>query len=251
MATAELCWRVEEACRNARPSPVEIEIDGWLLRAAGGPVRRINCVSPPRRRAADPVAILPEVEAIYAKLGRPAIFRVPSLVRGIDAPLEERGYGLQAPTRVLYTDLARRPRTSNPAVELVDAVGEDWIAAFTTIGAASAEAVATFRQSVGCIVLPKRFAGLRIGDSLAAIAYGVIHRGLMVVEAVATHPAHRQRGHAGAVLDALMSWAVESGARGACLAVVSDNEPALALYRSLGFRRELYRYHYRRNDIAT
>jgi ribosomal protein S18 acetylase RimI-like enzyme len=36
------------------------------------------------------------------------------------------------------------------------------------------------------------------------------------------------------------------GAKAACVQVLSDNVPALRLYRRLGFGDELYRYHYRR-----
>ncbi|WP_246757367.1 hypothetical protein [Methylobacterium sp. OT2] len=39
--------------------------------------------------------------------------------------------------------------------------------------------------------------------------------------------------------------AAGEGARAACLQVVAANTPARALYRALGFERELYRYHYR------
>ena len=43
---------------------------------------------------------------------------------------------------------------------------------------------------------------------------------------------------------ALVSWAAERGATRAYLEVTADNEPAVALYASLGFT-EHYRYAYR------
>jgi ribosomal protein S18 acetylase RimI-like enzyme len=42
-----------------------------------------------------------------------------------------------------------------------------------------------------------------------------------------------------------LKWARLRGAREAWLQVEADNEPALGLYRSIGFS-EIYRYHYRR-----
>ncbi|WP_372441140.1 GNAT family N-acetyltransferase [Microvirga arvi] len=49
---------------------------------------------------------------------------------------------------------------------------------------------------------------------------------------------------------AVLAWAQERcGATGACLAVVASNAPARSLYQALGFRREVYRYHYRRREF--
>ena len=49
-----------------------------------------------------------------------------------------------------------------------------------------------------------------------------------------------------AVHRAVLRWAAErQEATGACLQVLADNLPALALYRRFGFTTELSRYHYR------
>lgn len=53
---------------------------------------------------------------------------------------------------------------------------------------------------------------------------------------VATHPDHRGRGYAKAVLSALLAEAKAVGLVRLFLEVRASNAPALALYRSLGFR---------------
>ena len=58
----------------------------------------------------------------------------------------------------------------------------------------------------------------------------------------------RQRGFARKAVEGLMRWGAETGASAVCLQVEASNTPAIALYRSLGFTRELYRYHYRVRD---
>jgi len=63
---------------------------------------------------------------------------------------------------------------------------------------------------------------------------------------VATDPAARRRGLSRRVLLRLLAWARGVGAEGACLQVAADNTAANPLYEGLGFRTELYRYHYRR-----
>jgi GNAT superfamily N-acetyltransferase len=48
-------------------------------------------------------------------------------------------------------------------------------------------------------------------------------------------PEHRRRGLARAVMAALVAWGAERGATTAYLQVLGDNEPAVALYASMGF----------------
>lgn len=62
---------------------------------------------------------------------------------------------------------------------------------------------------------------------------------------IATEEAERRRGHSRRIVLAALKWARLRGAREAWLQVEAANQPALALYRSLGFA-EIYRYHYRR-----
>ncbi len=93
--------------------------------------------------------------------------------------------------------------------------------------------------------LPRAFAAAAAEGGIGAIAFGVLDRELMVIEAVATPEPLRGRGHARRAVGALLRWGRAEGARAACLQVVAANTPARALYRTLGFEHELYRYHYR------
>ncbi len=49
-------------------------------------------------------------------------------------------------------------------------------------------------------------------------------------------PSHQRRGHARDVLATLLEWGAEQGATTAWLHVETDNEPAQALYESVGFQ---------------
>jgi len=57
----------------------------------------------------------------------------------------------------------------------------------------------------------------------------------LALHGLAVDPAHRRRGLARAVLAGLVEWGAEHGATTAWLHVETDNQPALALYDSLGF----------------
>lgn len=244
MSADDIAWRVEEACQNACPSPRQVLLGGWLLRASGGATRRTNSVNPLRGGPHDPSGIIATAEGIYRGLGQPSRFRVPSIATGMDGPLERAGYVAEGDTTTLLADLSdHRPRDC-ARIELSDRPDEDWLAL------RSDPADPIFGAMVDSIVLPKSFAACRVDGQVVATAYGVVHDRLLVVEAVATRPEHRQRGYGTRTVGHLMDWALTQGAGGACLQVVADNAPALALYASLGFRTELYRYHYRSKDTA-
>ncbi|HEX7966873.1 MAG TPA: GNAT family N-acetyltransferase [Stellaceae bacterium] len=69
--------------------------------------------------------------------------------------------------------------------------------------------------------------------------------GTLCVNSV-TDAACRRQGLSYRTISALLVWARRRRASDACVPVVATNAPAVALYERLGFRTEMYRYHYRR-----
>lgn len=229
----------------AWPSPRQLICDGWLLRASGGVTRRTNSVNPLRSGRRELAAILGTAEAAYTSLGRDTVFRVLSIAEETDRPLADLGYAAEGNTLTLFNDSANR----RPATEPVDLTAEpskEWLATRARLTAADEEESRVYETMLDFIVLPRAFAATRQGGAIVSIAYGVVHRNLAVIESVATDPDARQRGYGRRTVGKLLDWAATQGAEAACLQVVADNPAALALYRSLGFSTELYRYHYRR-----
>jgi ribosomal protein S18 acetylase RimI-like enzyme len=68
-----------------------------------------------------------------------------------------------------------------------------------------------------------------------ATGEAVIDGDWLALHALHVQPDHRRRGLARDVLASLLEWGAEQGAATAWLHVETDNEPALALYDSLGF----------------
>jgi ribosomal protein S18 acetylase RimI-like enzyme len=77
----------------------------------------------------------------------------------------------------------------------------------------------------------RRVAGHEIGSGRAAV-----DGDWLGVHSVVVEPEHRGVGHATAMMAALLEWGAEQGATTVWLHVETDNQPALALYGSLGFR---------------
>lgn len=244
MSDLACAWRVEEACLNAWPSSRQLLVDGYLLRAAGGPSKRQNSVNPLRGSGA-PEPAIEAAGAIYARLGQRAIFRVPTIAPQMEPLLARRGYTVLDETCTLVRDLDDLPAEPDPAVAVAAAPGDAWLALRDGINRADPAAVLAFRETVAALALPRAFAAAEAEGGIGAIAFGVLDREWLVIESVAVPAPLRGRGHGRRAVGALLHWGRAQGAGAACLQVVAANTPARALYRALGFTRELYRYHYR------
>ncbi|MDH5295038.1 MAG: GNAT family N-acetyltransferase, partial [Acidimicrobiia bacterium] len=58
------------------------------------------------------------------------------------------------------------------------------------------------------------------------------------------HPDSRRAGYGRAISETMLAWGYEQGSALAYLQVLATNEPAVDMYRSMGFG-EAYRYWYR------
>lgn len=242
MIERNLDWRVEDACRNAAPSPREVHWQGWLFRFGGGRMRRTNSVNALCGSRGDAEQMIPAAERVYRANGRIPMLRVIGLADGHDALLEARGYQRVGHTTTL---LATRGAPLATGALLTRGPGEDWIAARSRMDDCTGSDLDAYRTMLQAIMLPAAFASIAIDGTVVAIAYAVISDGLTVIEAVMTDPAFRRRGLGRRVVGSLVDWGWQSGAEAAALQVVADNLPARGLYAGLGFTRHLYDYHYR------
>lgn len=247
MRDAPLAWRVEECCHNAWPALRQVWIGDWVLRFADGVSRRANSANPLRAGPRDPAAAIAAAETLFPAHGLPAIFRVPAMVApAIDARLAARGYTAEGETATLHAGLDVVAAAADPAVAIWPRPHPDWLRAMAALQGHTRERAETYRRIVELIAIPAAFGGLRQDGRLVALAYGAVHDGLLCFESVVTDPAHRGRGYGRRLLAAIAHWGRGRGAVAACLQVEATNAPALAFYRGLGLKAELYRYHYRR-----
>lgn len=238
---------VEELSINGWPALQQILLDGWVLRFSGGYTRRANSINPLAsgvRPLPDKVALC---EQLYAERGRPAIFRIPGIApdRALDRLLDERGYAARDETCVLLAPRLQTSGASDPGVRIEPTGAPDWWEAHTRFSALSPDQSRLARAITDLIPYPVRFAAMMEDDQIRAIALLVLQGEHLCIHAVATDPAYRRAGFGRRTLTALLEWAATRGARHGYIQVVADNSAARALYAGLGFREELYRYHYR------
>jgi GNAT superfamily N-acetyltransferase len=240
-----LTRRIEDNCFNAFPSLKQVLIEGWLIRFAEGLSRRTNSANPLHPDCAPVDSVIGAIEPLYRRQRQPPIFRVPSFLDGgIEEALAARGYTAEGDTRVLYGPMDGLAARADPAVELSPHAGADWLAAMGTLQGHSAEQRVTYRRIVRAIAAPAAFAALRVDGRIVSLAYGAVSNRLLCYESVVTDPRRRRQGLSRRIVAALADWARQQGAEGACLQVVADNTPALALYDALGLKTDLYGYRY-------
>ncbi len=267
MLQRDLPWRVEETCFNAFPSLKQVLLGDWLCRFSKGVSRRANSINP---LGPDPAGITEAItvgERLYVAQGQPTIFRVPTIVApALDRELAARGYTAEGETCVVFGAIDAVAAAYDPAVSLLSSPEPAWLAGMIALQGYDEAQSATYGRMVGAIGVDARFASLTIdgapvngapvngapvngapvNGAPAALAYGVLHDGLLCYESVITDPSHRRGGLGRRVIASLAAWARDCGASGACLQVQADNTPARTLYTGFGLTTELHRYHYRR-----
>ena len=250
--TASHTWIAEEAAINGYPPLQQVVLGDWLLRFSGGARRTANSATPLREPQGGLDEVIGIAEKLYAAQGQPTIFRIPSFLdAAVDAQLAARGYAAEGESCIIEGPLdtiiaAAEPFGGGAAVRLHDRPTDEWFAAMARLQGQQPGFHPLYRQIVASVALPAAFAELTIDGAPAALAYGVIHRGMLCFESVVTDAQHRRKGYSRRVLAALASWANRQGVSMATLQVEASNTPGRTLYHAIGMTTELHRYHYRR-----
>lgn len=238
--------RFEGAGFRAWPA-TSVQYDGtWAVRlTAGHPALRLNSVNPldpgDNRRIKERIA---RAARRFEAYGRPLTFRIsPLSAPAISEYLDDRGWS------VLKSSLVMRLTLSEAAVD--DAMDQiplkdlnRFVSAAFQVHEYGAELRPGFTEVVSAIRAEPGLFILEQEDRPVATAICVRDGSVAGLFEVATARGDRGQGFGRRMMLSALKWAHLRGAAEAWLQVEADNEPALALYRSLGFE-EIYGYHYR------
>lgn len=218
---------LEHAAALAWPGTEQHWCDGWLLRAGGGHTSRANSAVP--LLFSSNTEALPEIIAWYAQRDLEPWLALPERLLPVKAA------GIK-PTRMLTRNI---PHSDSPDVTLSPEPGSDWLQ--------------TYQRDVPSAVLTAVLDGTVTFASLPdAVGRGAVTTApdgvrWLGVSCVRVAESSRRTGQARAICSALQAWGAEQGATRAYVQVLDDNQPALALYESAGFRLH-HRHRYVRAD---
>jgi len=102
--------RLEDAALNATAVGAQVIYDGWLVRFAQSPAKRVRSVNVLGLSTRPLDERLAYCSSLYARQGLPMVLRITSIGPdfSLDAELEARGYLYTGETRVMSTLLAPR-----------------------------------------------------------------------------------------------------------------------------------------------
>lgn len=225
---------------------IEAEWDGaWVRRSANGYTKRANsvqCLDP-----ADDSDVESRIAASvdwFGDRGLPPVFRVTPLTGPrASAAMDRLGWATIDASYQYAMPLT--PMESDPRCRLY-AVTDPLFQSFAErLQNYSPVQMAGLKALLGAVVVPASGVVLHDSDGApVASCIKCVADGIVVTGNVVTDPAHRRKGHAGAMMRTGLAWAQQNGARFAALNVQADNPAAQALYRGLGYAHQ-YDYSYR------
>lgn len=250
-----LMSRVEDAGLNASAPPQQRWLDGWLIRTLPGKARRARCI-----HALAP-GLLPVTERlrlaaeVYRDAGVPMIFRLHRFTQpaGLDDTLTALGWAMVDHTTVMIRAGLRQLLTPPlPPGLAFEALSGDALA--QTVGqlrGSPPEHRHSHALRLAHSPVPYQGFVLRRAADNEVLACGQFARegALVGLYDVFTHPSARNQGLAAMLCERMLSVSALQGAAVAYLQVDSQNEPALKVYRRLGFAAA-YGYHYREAPAA-
>jgi GNAT superfamily N-acetyltransferase len=244
MSDPNLCRRVEEASLNAWPALQQSLLDGWVLRFARGFTKRANSIVPLYPSQQDPIDKIRYCENLYSRERLKTIFRLTTVVESaaLDTLLGGRGYTRVDPTHVVVRRLdgAHFP-THAQFSELSRA---EWLDAYGRAAGIPAAGHQLHALLLSGIRTEHAFGAVTVEGGVVACGVAVLEREFVGLFDIVTHPSARRRGHARMLVESLLGWGAQRGARHAYLQVVDTNAAGRALWANLSFE-DLYCYWYR------
>jgi ribosomal protein S18 acetylase RimI-like enzyme len=239
--------KIEDMSLNAWPSHKMELYDGWILRFSYFYTHRTNSVEQFGTSTLPWREKVPYCEAMYKRLGTPAIFKISPLVsEDFDYMLENRGYEIQHTTDVMTLQLDQADfHAAYDNVYFTSDIPASWIEGlFTLKGTTNPIHRAIVPSMYRAIPKETICASIRRDGKIIATGLGILDRDYIGIYAIHVQDAYRRQGFARAICTGLLKEGQKRGANYAYLQVVHGNTNARQLYESLGFRH-FYTYWFR------
>lgn len=244
--------KIEQIQFNAWPALITYLYDGWVLRISEGVTRRSNSISPIYNSRIDLNEKIAFCENYYKKVGLPIIYKLTKDVYPVDLDreLEARGYLYDAETSVQIMDLDHMNIRNDPDIRISGVYEDSWIERFIGFNGYDKDKSDEYSNIIKAIDLQTAFLDIVIDGRYAGVGLGVINGKYLGLFDIVVKPGIRKMGYGKKIVEAIMAWGKENGAKTAYLQVMTDNYSGLRLYERIGFK-EVYKYWYRiKNEFA-
>jgi ribosomal protein S18 acetylase RimI-like enzyme len=237
----------EELSFNAVPALQTQFYDGWILRYTDGYAytNRASSVNPLYPSSISLPAKIAECERRYFEQGLPAVFKFcGDAGTELEAMLGGRGYTVLTPTLLMTAKPAGGPDVS-PGCVFTSQIDAAFLRAyFTFSGYTDPRRIAGGTRIMNNIQAAVLCARLVKDGATAACGLIVMERGYAGLFNVVVEESQRGKGYGKELCVSLLSAGMRLGIHTAYLQVIRDNQPAVNLYKTLGFQEE-YTYWYR------
>lgn len=243
---------LEEYSLNAWPALQSFVYDGWLLRFAAGYTKRSNSINPIYKGESKKVLDkIKYCESIYSSMNLDTIFKISPFVtaKKIDKILDDMQYVMVEPSSVKVLNLSRIEEPHHNNVMISTEITDEWAHILSSFNNLSATTIEITKQLLSTSYLKKGFFTLYDGVIPVACGVGVIEQNYVGLFDIVTGHLYRNKGYGKQLVLNILKWAKLNGATHSYLQVVKGNEPAIKLYRKLGYR-EVYTYWYRYKKLS-
>lgn len=246
-------YRLEQSNLNCYPSLLTNYDGRWMMRLAPhNPARRVNSLNFFDRNDDERVPErLVSARRLAADAGVPFVVRwSPLMPKALDDYLNEEGWERYDPTLVMERGIWAAADPELPTDHSIERFTQEaWTSHYISVGGTDPSkvtepAIRSMSETLARIASEKLcLTVLGPEGDPCAVLLAVLDRDCMGLFAIATHPEHRRRGFARALLVEAQRIGAISGCHRSWLQVMVKNTAAVGLYESLGYR-EAYRYHY-------
>ncbi|MFX1560706.1 MAG: GNAT family N-acetyltransferase [Promethearchaeota archaeon] len=234
---ASHCW----------PARDIVKYKGWIIHWDNGVTWRANSVLPQEWNSSVGVEhVIDYVIELYRERDTPPAFKITpaSQPPGLDQLLEKKGFEQYMVTYV-QTSPIEQISCLDPHVPVdLFKVTDESLDMLMYHSQREQKAVEVRREIIHRIEGDKRIARVLMHGNVAGVGLGVVEEDWLGLFSIRTLSEFQRRGVAWSVNCALAMWGEDLGAKQVFLQVERDNEPALKLYDSMGFKT-MYTYWYR------
>lgn len=243
---------IEQLALNAWPGTHTYLLGGWVVRWANGYTKRANSATV-LFDSSWSAEKQQWVEAFYTHQGQKTIFRLLSFNQPelLDAQLEQDGY-----ERLDLTQVMTVPLNDGAVDQRCQVVPLDqWLELFhrldqSKLGDEKKRLHQTLLEQIPGRVCPMILYNSSNGGTPAACGLGVLDGSTIGLFDIVTGEPFRRQGLGTILVQSILGWGVEHGAKIGYLQVIASNQAATRLYEKLGFS-ESYRYWYRGKKYAV